>query len=259
MDKNKQRKKKQKKTLFYRTVYPLVKLANGKRTVTYEEDVPKGEGVVFVSNHAMARGPISMITNFGRPIRPWIAGEIMYKETAPDFVFFQFFSGNIKKHKRWNMFKSKFVAKILVNVFSNVGGIPVWTDRRILSTFSQTIEVLKNGEDVVIFGEKPERFTPYVAQISDGFSQFAYTYYKKTGKKIKFYPMYVGPKQISVGKHIEFDPEVPVKEERRIIAEYLRDGIYDLALKQPPHEPLSSYTEDYFKAVEQLNNEKHNQ
>lgn len=244
-------KARKKKTLFYKLFYPIVKLTHGKQMVTFREPVPQDEPAVFVANHAQAFGPISMIVNFDRQVRPWIAADVMFKETAADFCFVQFFAGNIKKHKRWNMFKARFTARVLVNVFSNVGGIPVYYDRRMLKTFSDSVEALKQGDQLVIFGETPKRFSPYVAEISDGFVALAQKYFNETGKCVKFYPVYIAPKYICVGEHTDFDPSTPLKVERARVARYVRDGINDLALSLPAHKPIPTYTEEYFLAIEQ--------
>lgn len=242
-------KTKQKQTLLYKMGFPFVKFFHGKQEVTYEEPVGD-EAVIYVANHAQAFGPISMIVNFDKAVRPWIAADVMFKETAADFVFVQFFAGNIKKHKRWNMLKAKFVGKVLVNVFANVGGVPVYFDRRLIKTFSDSVRILEDGESLVIFGETPKRFSPYVAEISDGFPEVARLYHKKTGKTVKFYPVYIAPKYISVGKPTEWNPETDAKEERARVARYLRDNILRLAEALPEHKPIPTYTEEYFAAIE---------
>lgn len=253
------KQKKQKKTLTYRILYPFVRLFFKKQTILYKQPVSSDEPVVFVCNHAQAFGPMSIILNFDQKVRPWIAADVMFKETAADFVFVQFFAGNIKKHKRWNMFKSKFVAKILVNLFSNVGGIPVYFDRRLVKTMSQSADILANGENIVIFGETPKRFSNFVAEISDGCVQVANSYYKKTGKNLKFYPVYTAPKYITVGEPTVFDGTAPVKEERKRVAEYLRDNMHQLASELPPFTPIPTYTEEYFAAIEQQEKERQEQ
>ena len=248
--------KKQKKTLTYRILYPLVRLFFKKQTILYKQAVPDDEPVVFVANHAQAFGPIAMTINFDKKARPWIAADVMFKETAADFVFVQFFAGNIKKHKRWNMLKSKFVGKILVNLFSNVNGIPVYFDRRLVKTLAMSADALANGDNLVIFGETPKRFSKYVAEISDGCIQVANNYFKKTGKNLKFYPVYIAPKFITVGEPTVFDGNAPVKEERKRVAEYLRDNIHQLATELPPFEPIPTYTEEYFAAIEKQEKER---
>ena len=256
MSKEDKKAKRRKKALFYRIGFPLVKLFHGRQKVLYEEAVDQGEPVIFVANHAQAFGPISMIVNFDRTVRPWIAADVMFKETAVDFVFVQFFAGNIKKHKRWNMFKAQFVGRALVAIFANVGGIPVYFDRRLIKTMSDSVAVLEGGEPLVIFGETPKRFSPYVAEISDGFPQVAHMYYKKTGKRVRFCPVYIAPKYISVGRATEWNPDADVKAERRRVAEYLRDNILRLAEALPEHKPIPTYTEEYFAAIEAKEREK---
>ncbi len=255
MGKNKA-KKREKKTLFYRIVFFFAKLIYGRQKLLYEEPVEEGEPIIFVANHAQALGPVSMIVNFDKTVRPWIAADIMFKETAADFVFVQFFAGNIKKHKRWNMFKSRFVSKVLVSLFSNVNGIPVYFDRRLVKTMSDSVAALENGDMLVIFGETPKKFSPYVAEMSDGFPQVAHSYYMKTGKKVKFYPVYIAPKYISVGKGTEWNPDADVKTERHRVAAYIRDNILRLAEALPSHKPVPTYTDEYFAAIEAKNNEE---
>ena len=91
----KDKSKKQKKTLTYRILYPIIKLFFKKQTILYKQAVPADEPVVFVANHAQAFGPMSIVLNFDQKVRPWIAADVMFKETAPDFVFVQFFAGNL--------------------------------------------------------------------------------------------------------------------------------------------------------------------
>ena len=255
----KDKTKKQKKTLTYKILYPIIKLFFKKQTILYKQAIPNDEPVVFVANHAQAFGPMSIVLNFDQQVRPWIAADVMFKETAPDFVFVQFFAGNVKKHKKWNMYKAKFVSKILVNLFSNVNGIPVYFDRRLVKTLSMSAEALENGQNIIIFGETPIRFSKFVAEISDGCVQVANTYFKKTGKNLKFYPVYIAPKFITVGEPTTFDGTAPVKEERKRVAEYLRDNIHQLASELPPFEPIPTYTEEYFLAIEQQQKEKQQQ
>ena len=244
------KKQKQKGRLFFKTMFPVVKFFHKRQKVSYAVTPDEGEPAVFVANHAQAFGPMSMVLNFDRQFRPWIAGDIMDREKAKDFIFLQFFAGNLKKHKKWTMLKSKFVAKILVPIFENVKGIPVQYGSGIIGTFRETTKALSEGDNIVIFGEKPVRFSPYIAEISDGIFQVAVFYYKQTGKRLKIYPVYIGPHDISVGVPTEFDPEKDMKVQRQQMAEYIKLNIHELASALPEHKPIPTYTDEYLAAVE---------
>lgn len=117
--------------------------------------------------------------------------------------------------------------------------IPVYHDRRILKTLRGSLTAFKGGEDLVIFAESPQRFSPYVNELQPGFVDLGRSYYRETGARLHFYPVHVEKKHrlISVGRPVVYDPEGQPGEERMRISAYLRDEIDRLGRNAPRHDP----------------------
>ena len=106
-----------------------------------------------------------------------------------------------------------------------------------MSTFKQTIKMLKEDVNIVIFPEKDEKHNNIVYQFQENFIDVAKLYYKKTGIALTFVPMYIAPKlkKMYIGKGICFQGENPIEEERKRISAYLADEITDMARSLPVH------------------------
>ena len=62
-------------------------------------------------------------------------------------------------------------------------------------------------------------------------------YYRKTGLKLKFVPMYICPafKSVYFCAPVEFNPEAPIESERERISGLLMDEISEKAFSLPEH------------------------
>ena len=102
---------------------------------------------------------------------------------------------------------------------------------------TKIVKALRSGEDVVIFPEGPEKYNHIVNQFQDGFVDIARLYYRRTGKLLKFVPLYIAPKlkKAYLGKPIRFSPELSGKRERSRICEYLMQEISGIAFSLPQH------------------------
>ena len=71
----------------------------------------------------------------------------------------------------------------------------------------------------------------------DKFIDCAKLYYKRTGKALRFVPMYIAPNLHTafLGEPTPFHPEAPIEEERTRLCRYLMDPITAMALAQPRH------------------------
>ncbi len=102
----------------------------------------------------------------------------------------------------------------------------------------------------MIFGEGAERCSPYVNRLQDGFVNIGKMYYRRTGKRLNFYPMYVckETRRISVGMPIAYDPDLDPQEQREKIVAYLCDGIDALGRAMPAHTPIPFLRERWYRA-----------
>ena len=197
------------------------------------------EPAVYLCNHSAAIGPALMTLYFPVPHKTWMISYAFDRTVDVNYFAHDAFFIRAHKHKKFYRAISRFSIRTLQHLFPLADPIPVYHDRRVIDTFRDSENALESGKSLVIFPESPVRFSPYVHELYDGFADVGRAYYKATGKKLKFYPVYAEKKNrvISVGAPIEYDPDVPAKQERQAIASYVRDAIDALARELPEHKP----------------------
>ena len=106
-----------------------------------------------------------------------------------------------------------------------------------MSTFKDTIKMLKAGANILIFPEKDEKHNNILYQFQENFVDVAKLYHKQTGISLTFVPLYIAPKlkKMYIGKGIAYNSENTIEEERKRIAAYLSDEITDMARALPLH------------------------
>ena len=220
-----------------------------KAKTVYEEEPQEGEVGVYCVNHAAAVGPSLMTLYFEPQHCTWIISYVLDKKQKQNFIFHDFMHGEGKKHKGFWRALAKVTGVLLRPLLDLARPIPVFHDRRVMETLKESVEELNAGNNIVIFPECPQKYSEYVFNLYDGFADLGRTYYKETGKRLKFYPVYVENKShtISIAKPVEYDPNINPKVERKRIAEYVRDGIDRLGRSWPAHTPVPFLDDDWFK------------
>ncbi len=212
-----------------RVVYPGIRL-------TGTEHLPE-EPVIFVGNHSQMHGPI--VCELYMPVErwTWCAGEMMRLREVPEYAFRDFWSQKPGWTHGFYRVLSYLIAPLSVVVFGNANTIAVYHDSRIMSTFKRTVEVLAQGQSVVIFPEHDQKHNHIVYDFQDRFIDVAKLCYRKTGRPVAFVPMYLAPslRLLTFGEPVRFDPEAPMAEERVRIKTELMDRITGLARALPPH------------------------
>lgn len=237
-----------KKSIIYKVIRGLVTLFYKKRELIGLEYITD-EPSIIVGNHAQIHSPIVSEIFFKFNRKTWCIGNVMNKK---DFIIHAKNDFWIDKPKsiRWFYYLLAYlIAPIASSVFNSAEVIGVYKDTRIIKTFKETINELKAGNNIVIFPECPESYNNIVNEFQDKFVDVAWLYYKNTGKCLSFIPMYnaVRLKKVIFGKPIVYNPNIEIAENRKLITEYLKDEITNLALSLPPH-----------KVVQYLNKGKKN-
>ena len=213
-----------------------VKICYPKIHVEGAEDLPE-EPVIIVGNHCQMNGPI--VGELYVPELPyiWCAGEMMCLKDVPEYAFRDFWSRKPRWTHPFYKLLSYIIAPLSVCVFNNARTIGVYHDARILSTFKNTVKKLQEGKSVVIFPEQDVKHNHIVYDFQDKFIDIAKLYYKKTGKELRFVPMYIAPKlkKLYLGKPVRFCPAEPMEAERSRICNYLMDAITAIAEALPEH------------------------
>lgn len=211
------------------TVYPKTNLIG-------MENLPD-EASVIVGNHAQMHGPIISELHFSAERYIWCAGEMMHLKDVPAYAYKDFWSAK-PAYIRW-LYKiaAYAIAPLSVLIFNRAHTIGVYHDSRILSTFKNSLKRLNEGAHLIIFPERNETHNNIVYEFQEKFVDIAKLYYKKTGKKLSFVPMYIVPnlKSLYLGKPIEYCPDTNIEEERHRICDYLMNEISNLAYAAPAH------------------------
>ena len=229
-----------KSSLYFRIMCFLARILFPRSRVTFEEE-PGEEPCVFISNHANIHGPIMMTLDFPRLHRTWTADCALDRSMAPNYAYHDVFFGRSRKCRWFWRLMSRFVGAALPPLLEAAGTIPAYRDQQVTRTFQQSLETLAEGLDLVIFAEAPHRFSEFVNELQSGFADLGRMWYRKTGQRLKFFPVYLEPKgrTVSVGRAVTFDPDAAPHGERERISGSLRDGIDRLARALPHHKPVS--------------------
>ena len=225
-----------KKSCLFRFIKWCVKVCYPKIQVEGAENLTD-EPVIIVGNHCQMNGPI--VGELYVPGEPyiWCAGEMMHLKDVPQYAYRDFWSGKPKWTRPFYRLLSYIIAPLSVCIFNNARTIAVYHDSRILSTFKNTVKKLQEGRSVVIYPEQDVTHNHIVSEFQDRFIDIAKLYHKKTGKELKFVPMYIAPelKKICLGKPVQFCATAPIEAERRRICNYLMDEITAIAESLPQH------------------------
>jgi hypothetical protein len=129
------------------------------------------------------------------------------------------------------------IAPIAVIVFNNANCIGVYHDARIISTFRETVDTLQRGGSVVIFPEHDPPRNNILSDFQDRFVTVARQYARRSGKALRFVPMYLAPalKTMYLGEPVVFNPDAPPKDECRRVSDALMQRITDIAVSLPRH------------------------
>lgn len=228
--------KKKKTSLLFKIIKILVRAFYGKLEVVGKENLPENNAII-VANHCQMNGPIAGELFMPDNCYIWCAGEMMNIKEVPAYAFKDFWSQKPKWTHPYYKLSSYIIAPIASVVFNNARTIGVYHDARIMSTFKDTVKLLQNGGNILIFPEKDEKHNNILYKFQENFVDVAKLYYKKTGIRLKFVPMYIAPdlRKMYISKEVEFNAENSMDEERKRISAYLSDEITDMARALPKH------------------------
>ena len=227
--------KKQTSTL-YKIIKSLVRFFYGKMEVVGLENLPE-DNAIIVGNHCQLNGPIAGELFLQDNCYIWCAGQMMDLKEVPEYAFTDFWSHKSKWTQPFYKLASYLIAPLSVCIFNNARTIAVYRDMRIMSTFKDSIKLLQQGANILIFPEKDEKHNNILYQFQENFIDIAKLYYKKTGIALTFVPMYIAPKlkKMYIGKGISYQCENSIEEERKRISKYLSDEITEIACNLPKH------------------------
>jgi len=231
---------KKKTPLISRITYSIIRffirLFYGKAEIVGAENLP-AENAVVVANHSQLNGPICGELFMPENCYAWCAGQMMNMKEVPEYAFTDFWSQKPKWQHPIFKLASYFIAPLSYCIFNNARAIAVYRDQRMLSTLKETVVRLQNGNNILVFPEKDEKFNNVIYKFQDHFIDIARVYYRKTGIELTFVPMYIAPrlKKMYIGNGIKYNGKATIEEERERLSAYLANEITEIARALPRH------------------------
>lgn len=214
----------------------FVRLFYGKTDLVGLENLPP-ENAIIVANHAQMNGPIVGELFLPDNCYIWCAGQMMHLREVPAYAFGDFWSQKPRWTQPFYRLLSYLIAPLSSCIFNNARTVAVYHDRRVISTFRETVRLLADGKNILIFPEKDEKHNNILYAFQEKFVDVATLYTKKTGKPLCFVPMYIAPalKKAYIGRPTLFDSQNDIRDERRRITAYLSEEITDMARSLEKH------------------------
>ena len=229
-------KKERNKPWLFRVIKGLVRLFYGKTEVVGIENLPSRD-TILVGNHCQMNGPICGELFLPDNCYTWCAGQMMKWKEVPAYAFDDFWSQKPKWQQPFFRVASYMIAPLAVLLFNNARTVAVYRDMRIMGTFKDSIRLLADGANLLIFPEKDEKYNNILYRFQENFVDVAKLYYKKTGRSVTFVPIYIAPclRKMYIGEGIVYDAENNTEGERKRIIAYLSEEITRIAQKLPEH------------------------
>lgn len=225
-----------KEPMLYRMIRGTVDLIYPDIEVVGLENLPE-EPCILVGNHCQMNGPIISEIRIPGDHYTWCISQMMERKEVAAYAFADFWAQK-PKWNRWAYWLfSRCIPALAAFVMSSARTIPVYRDSRCITTFRKTMEKLQEGCSIVIFPEHDVPYNSILCEFESRFIDVARLYYRKTGKALRFVPMYLAPKirKVIIGMPIVFRPEQPLDEERERIRLSLMQAITELAEALPLH------------------------
>jgi hypothetical protein len=192
-----EKKQKAKRKLYFRMLKKIMKIKYKEPRFIYLGEKFEN-GALLLSNHEGTDSPMSLEIYCDKPIRMWGTAEMncglirLYKYQTRVYY-------HEKKH--WNLFLARMfclIASPLTNLFyKGLNLISTYRDARFMKTLRQSVEAIKNGDNIVIFPEDSTK--GYLEQLEDfhhGFLSLC-DYCAKKGIDVPIYVTYYRKKDLT--------------------------------------------------------------
>lgn len=204
------------------------------------ENLPGTGPAVFVSNHALALGPIAAAASLPIRLYPWVINDMLDWDKAAAYLNKDFTEPQLHVPAPLSMLVSKLITQASVRLLRGIESIPVWHGEKALETYRISVEYLAQGKSLLIFPEDPAQPLDEQCKMSPfqkGFARLGELFYERTRQILRFYPLAVHPglRQVKMGKPIAFNPNnLPANERLRIrsvLESMIRNMFLELTLQ----------------------------
>lgn len=213
----------------YRFLRGVAKVFTHKMTTVWEEPYD-GEAAIFCPNHAGVWGPVDMCVHFDLrdEIRPWFNADVADEKLMPAYVLQDYWwKPGCRMEPLYKRTIPYLAAAVLPPIMRTAPGIKVYHDNHVFSTFRESVQAVKNGENLVIFPEQPDGYGSHCVKINEGWLLLGPMLYKKLGVNIKIYPVHVDHKNhvITVRKPVRYDGALSLEEQKEQLLAHIAEGL----------------------------------
>lgn len=188
---------------------------------------------VFVCNHGFVYGPIVAALFLPTYFRPWIHDRMLREDLAEREISMSLPWVKKVLGKRIGGALTSLAARLVTRLLLSFRPIPVvrGASHDTMSTFDQSLKALEEGDNLMIFAEKPKRLNtganPDLRNLYTGFAHLGKLYHDATSNRLLFYPVYSNRKKrlITIGTPIPYDPALPPRDAKQAIAEALQQSM----------------------------------
>jgi hypothetical protein len=192
---------------------------------------------VLVANHAGALGPIALCVSLRLRLYPWVISDMLDLDRAAAYLRRDFATRELGLAGWPSLAVSKSLARIAVGLLRTIECVPVWSDKRVLSTYRLSCDYLERGRMLLVFPEDPSR-APHaetgMRPFRPGFARLGRLYYSRTRQRLIFLPAAVSrlSRTIRLGAPSIFDPLSAGGREHLRIARALESAIGAMLVDQ---------------------------
>ncbi len=173
--------------VFCRWVYRLFTKKYTAEVKTYDEPV------VYVCRHLNMHGPYTTLKSIPHDIHPMVLNVFFDSKKAKKHLLEYTFSKKLGKKPKKRSFKAWVVGGFTCKLVKSLKSIPAYRGgENSISTFKTSIECLLKNESIIVFPDVDYTASyNVVSDIYDGFLYLSVLYKKKTGKDLKFIPLFI--------------------------------------------------------------------
>ncbi len=213
----------------YKFLRGSIRLFSRKWETVWEEPYD-GQLAVFCPNHAGAMGPISMCAHFELTdsCYSWMNNGMMEAKLVPAYVRQDYWwEPGCKMEPFYSATVPYIAAAVVPPILRSAPGVPVYHDSRVIKTFRRSIELLKEGKNMIIFTEQPAGHGLSGSELNKGWLQLLPMAWRTVKVALKVYPVHIDleKRRITVSRPVAFDPELPLAQQEESILNAVKAGI----------------------------------
>lgn len=202
-----------------------------------EENLPDKGPAVFISNHLGPLGPIGVFSSLPFRLYPWVVGEMVDPDLAPDYIRQDFVEPRLRLRPPVSQYFSRALTKITIPLFNSIQGIPAYLGGQELlyDTLEKSLAFLLEDKYLLVFPEYAILGTDSLKKIypfQKTVFRLGEMLFAANGQRLGFFPLAVHEShKVKVGNPIFFSPLTQSVKERLRLKNQIENAVHRLYLE----------------------------